>query len=853
MRASGSSLRRTVALVAILLLAGTEARALQAAAARPKLAGRLLADVLRDLQAQGLKIIFSSELVRPEMRVETEPKATTPRKILDEVLTASGLEVRSGPGASLLVVRGRSPRSRSTTETLSKGTIAGTVVDARNGAPLPGVLVVAPGGDRKTVTGTDGTFVLSDLAAEPQPLFVSLVGYGVARPIVDVQSGKTAQVTVPLADGTSTYTEHVTVVGDPFRGTQDAAAPPQILTSAELQALRGVLTDDPFRAVQALPGVANADDRRSEFSVRGSDFRHMGLSIDGLPAKSLLHNVRDYENNGSIGLVNGDLLDRVELTAGAYAQEQPGRTGAWLDLRLREGSRDVVQAHGAVSMTNASLAIEGPLGSARRGSWLISARQSYIQWLIRQLDFTATTFGFTDAETKVVFDVTPRQQIQLTAVAGRSRLDQNEPNGGPSSLRVGTANLGLVALGWRSTIGRSVVLMQRVGVQGDRFRNDSVSGRTVDSTSTELSYQGDLSWTPRPRFTMQLGSQVQRQWQDEFIVRFLQSPSSSLRQTERVDGRAWITAATARVIGTSPQGASIDSGVRVSRATLVGETTVSPWLVGAWPLTPALSLRAGGSLAHQVPEFDQVIGTFGDAQAGAERARNVDLGLEYRLTPATRAQVTVYDRQESGVLRLEDSETRLVDGRLVFAQSLVPSWQPVLRGSSRGVEAFVQRRAAAGLTGWVSYAYGRTRYTDVERHEVFPADFDQRHTVNAYGQVRVSPRTSVNARWRVGSGVPLSGYFDQRSAGMFVGSGRNSVRLPAYARLDLRADHTFNYRSRRLTLFGEVVNVMNRTNYAASRRGFHDDAAVVLATGEVREFRETLFPLLPSIGFRIEF
>jgi len=30
-------------------------------------------------------------------------------------------------------------------------------------------------------------------------------------------------------------------------------------------------------------------------------------------------------------------------------------------------------------------------------------------------------------------------------------------------------------------------------------------------------------------------------------------------------------------------------------------------------------------------------------------------------------------------------------------------------------------------------------------------------------------------------------------------------------------------------------------------------AAVVLATGEVREFRETLFPLLPSIGFRIEF
>ena len=37
-----------------------------------------------------------------------------------------------------------------------------------------------------------------------------------------------------------------------------------------------------FRAVQALPGVATGNDFRSDFSVRGSDSRHMGLSIDGV-------------------------------------------------------------------------------------------------------------------------------------------------------------------------------------------------------------------------------------------------------------------------------------------------------------------------------------------------------------------------------------------------------------------------------------------------------------------------------------------------------------------------------------------------------------------------------------------
>lgn len=70
-------------------------------------AGKPLADVLRDLERRGLNIVFSSELVKPDMRVATEPKATTPRKILEEVLAAHGLAVRAGPRDSLVVVRAR--------------------------------------------------------------------------------------------------------------------------------------------------------------------------------------------------------------------------------------------------------------------------------------------------------------------------------------------------------------------------------------------------------------------------------------------------------------------------------------------------------------------------------------------------------------------------------------------------------------------------------------------------------------------------------------------------------------------------------------------------------------------------
>ena len=68
-------------------------------------AGRTLPDALRVLQASGLKLVFSSELVRDDMRVIAEPSGKTPRKILDEILSQHGLQVRSGPGGTLLVVR----------------------------------------------------------------------------------------------------------------------------------------------------------------------------------------------------------------------------------------------------------------------------------------------------------------------------------------------------------------------------------------------------------------------------------------------------------------------------------------------------------------------------------------------------------------------------------------------------------------------------------------------------------------------------------------------------------------------------------------------------------------------------
>ena len=67
--------------------------------------GRPLAEALQALQERGVKVIFSSDLVRPDMKVVSQPTETAPHLILKELLAPHGLEAQIGPGGTALVVR----------------------------------------------------------------------------------------------------------------------------------------------------------------------------------------------------------------------------------------------------------------------------------------------------------------------------------------------------------------------------------------------------------------------------------------------------------------------------------------------------------------------------------------------------------------------------------------------------------------------------------------------------------------------------------------------------------------------------------------------------------------------------
>jgi hypothetical protein len=306
---------------------------------------------------------------------------------------------------------------------------------------------------------------------------------------------------------------------------------------------------------------------------------------------------------------------------------------------------------------------------------------------------------------------------------------------------------------------------------------------------------------------------------------------------------------------------TVSPGVRVDRWGLTNANTASPWVNAEYRFAPDTRLRAAAGVYRQFAEFEQVFGVNGGGGAlSPERAIHVDAGIEHSLSRDTRVTVTTYLREEADVLWIPGTEPRRSpDGTLVAVRGDA-SWANVLRGRAAGADFVLRRDAPEGLSGWAGYGYARLRYTEASTGERFWADADQRHTLSLYAHYRLSNRTTVSGKYRSGSNYPVIGYIGELATAPGTprpldGAGqpiyaltdrRNTMRLPAYSRLDVRADRAFNWSRRRLVLFVEVANVLNHDNrrntpYAVDR------------IGRVFEVTGSLMPIVPSAGFVIEF
>jgi hypothetical protein len=612
-----------------------------------------------------------------------------------------------------------------------------------------------------------------------------------------------------------------------------------------------VVADDPLRSVHSLPGVAADDDFHATFACRGLGFATTGFYIDGVLTNAPFHTVRDDEESlgGSITILSGDLVESLSLMSGGAPARYGDRVGSVLSVRTREGAREFTARVNLSLAGGISGTMEGPWPGTDRGAWLVSARKSYLGYVAERVVDETPLLDYYDLQAKLSYRPSPAHRVSVFILHGdfetvrrdvpRLRLDvEAEAHTRTSFGRVQWE----WQLGGKGSLAATAFATTETGAHRNRVAQE-IAGQ--DSTQTGL--RVDLTYPLGKAHRLEAGILARqiREGQQHFTA---------------IDERQPPVPADRYDVDSAQPGAYVQdtwtlAGDRLAltaglRADALGATREMLWLPRAGAtlkLGARTALMAHAGEYGQFPRFVHLVGPAGNPGLHAERSRQIGLGVERSLGPRTRLRVEVYDQRVRQGLFTERRETRLV-GDFVAPRDDLARLRNALAGTSRGIEVLLQRRSANGVSGWVSYAFGRARFQDgANMLPEFDADFDQRHTVSVYLSGRVSRSVHVSTKYRYGSGFPLPGFYRDTPAGIVMAVHRNEVRRKGYGRWDIRANKVFTGRGPTFTVYAEVMNVLNTENVRVERIGENFVSRAVF----VREQR--LFPILPAVGLAVEF
>ncbi len=167
-----------------------------------------------------------------------------------------------------------------------------------------------------------------------------------------------------------------------------------------------------------------------------------------------------------------------------------------------------------------------------------------LDMLLQQLDATIDFgFGFMDAQSKIVYDLSPAHRLELALVAGRSRLDRDVLPGDVNEVKDGRNSGQLANVGWRITASPSTVVTQRIALAANQFENRDPSGFALDGGGgRDVTWRADVVKAIGAGTTLEGGGQVQWQQRD-VTVRRLFGPTLEVGTLQSYDETAVLSSA----------------------------------------------------------------------------------------------------------------------------------------------------------------------------------------------------------------------------------------------------------------------------------------------------------------------
>ena len=301
------------------------------------------------------------------------------------------------------------------------GTITGYVADSKTGEPLAGVNVIV--NELKGVgasTDLKGRFkILAPVGS--YSIKASLMGYQpVVKTDVIATAGGENHIVVRLSESPVELGQ-VMVTPDYFeKAAVENNLGTVVLGSEEVKRSPGSAQDFQ-RILQAMAGVSFTTDQTNELLVRGGAPDENLTVLDHMEIHSTNHYPNQYNSGGPINMINVELIEDVQFSTGGFVSKYGDKCSSVMTITTREGSREsLLRGNLNLSMAGYGAILEGRI-NGDAGSWLISARNSYV-------DLVAGSFGLTaipkyyDLQSKVVYDLSPVHKLSFSGIYGHDLI-----------------------------------------------------------------------------------------------------------------------------------------------------------------------------------------------------------------------------------------------------------------------------------------------------------------------------------------------------------------------------------------------------------------------------------------------
>ena len=766
-----------------------------------------------------------------------------------------------------------------------KFTISGFVSDQNNGENIIGVNIFCKDLKQGVVSNTYGFYSLT-LPKGNYEISFSYIGY--ETQIYNISLNKNLEKDIAFQISSFSVGEiQVQGKANIIKQTQSSVIEVPIEQIRTIPALLGEV--DIIKAIQLLPGVQSSEGT-SGFYVRGGGPDQNLILLDGVPVYNASH------LGGIFSVFNADAIKSVRLTKGGFPARFGGRLSSVLQIDMKEGNLKEFKGDLSIGLISSKFTLEGPIIKDKT-SFIISARRTYIDLIVAPFlpNTTDLKLYFYDLNAKINHKISKKDRLYLSAYTGKDKLgvdfvENFDTEQSTLNFELGYGNL-TSTLRWNHLFSDKLFSNTTLTYSRYSFNTDFGVNSTYNSNDGPEIYDINFGYLSGIE---DLGARID--------FDFIPNPNHEIKFGTSYTNHNFFPGETNlsinEILPDPTQNFSLDTTLNFSGNTNADELYF--YVEDNFKINNRLKANLGihlgyyntnrlnslfqneisfqprASVRYLLNDRWSIKGSYAEMTQNIHLLSNSSIGFPSDIwVPATDNVPSQTSKQFAGNISTEiaNGEYELslegyykTMGNLITYKagysnlSSTESWENSVetggKGESYGAELFLQKKKGR-TTGWIGYTLSWTnrKFDNINFGEWYPYKFDRRHDFSLVLSHKFNEKWDAGLTWIYGTGNAIT--FPQA---IYLGTPnnnndfvdivesygpRNSTRLDAYHRLDLGFNKTIKKKkSTRILSFG-AYNAYSRKNPFF--------AYLTYELGNRVAKQVSLFPIIPSISYRIQF